>query len=151
MRTRGARGRNDILNTRARLAIGDILSNRPVEEEGLLQHDANMLSEVLEGDIFDIDAIHGQRPAVDLVKSTEQVHRGRLAGAATANQANHLTCLDIKINALEDRVGLIVAKADIREFDIPLEHRQLDRIRLVVGLRLGIDDFEDAFRTRHRA
>ena len=110
-----------------------------------------MLSQILEGDIFDIDAIHGQRPAVDFVKSTEEVHRGRLAGAAAANKTNHLTGLDIEVNALEDWVGLVVAKADIREFDIPLQHRQLDRIRLVVGLRLGIDDFEDAFRPRHRA
>ena len=110
-----------------------------------------MLSQILEGDIFDIDAIHGQRSAVHLVKTAKQVHGRGLASATAAHETNHLAGFDFEVNALQHRIGLVVAKADIREFDIPLENGQLDRIRLVVGLWLGIDNFEDALRTRHRA
>src|SRR5712691_5655464 len=76
---------NDLLEARPRLAVADVLGNRPTKQERLLEHDADLVPQVLELDLADVHAVDLDSPLVHVVEAAEQVHHGRLAYARLAD------------------------------------------------------------------
>ena len=51
----------------------------------------------------------------------------------------------------EDRHAFDVVEVDVVEVDAALDVLELDRVRLVLDARLGVEHFEDALAAGHRA
>ena len=75
-------------------AIGNVVGNRPGEQERLLQHHRDLLSQAAALDLAQVPPVDGDRPLGDIVEAQEEVDQGGLAAAAVANDADQLPGLD---------------------------------------------------------
>jgi hypothetical protein len=66
----------------------------PKEQERLLQHQPDVPAVLGDRQRADVDAVDQDRPLADVVEAADQVHQRALAGAAVADQADHLAGLD---------------------------------------------------------
>jgi hypothetical protein len=116
VRVRGARGGDDLGARRLGLAVGDVLGDRAEEQEGLLQHQADVLA--VFGDRYrtDVHAVDQDRAFGDIVEAADQVDQRALAGTAVADQADHLAGLDDDVDVAGD-AARPVAEADAAQFD----------------------------------
>ncbi len=138
------RGLHDLLEAGAGPAVADVLGDGPAEQERLLEHDADLPAQVLEADLPEVHAVDLDDAVVHVVESGDQVHGGGLAHAGLAHQADHLPRRHVEVDLLEHGLALVVAEGDLPEGHPPLRVGHRDRVRVLVGLRGGVDDLEDA-------
>ena len=118
VRVRRTRRGLDRLRRRVRRPVGDVGGDRVVEEHGLLRHDADLRAQRRQRHVADVHAVDENRPARDVVEPRQQVDQRRLAGAAAADDGDHLAGLDVERHAAQDaRLAVLVAEADVAELD----------------------------------
>ena len=71
----------DVLLARVGPRKGDILPDRAVKQEALLQYYAELRAERIQAHRGKIDAVHAHRSLIRRVESGDQADDGRLAGA----------------------------------------------------------------------
>ena len=103
------------------LAVGDVLRDRAVEQERLLQHHADLLAQGLQSTAPARRAVDQDLPLVRVVEAAEQVDQRGLAGAAGADQADHLARLDDEADVVQHRLARLVAEGDVLELDPALD------------------------------
>src|SRR6476660_34354 len=72
-------------------AVGDVGSNRVIEEMSVLKDHADLASQRMLRHVLDIDPIDQYRSRSDAVESLQQGGQSGLATAARANQGDSLT------------------------------------------------------------
>jgi len=77
---------DDLVDRSARLAIGDILGERAVEQERVLGHEADRPAQGVERDASYVLAIDQDAAAVEIVEPLDQLDEGCLAGAGLADE-----------------------------------------------------------------
>ena len=105
-------------------AVGDALPEGLGEEEGLLQHDADVLSQVGELDVPDVHPADGDGALApgQLVEPVQQGHQGGLPRARGPQNAEGGPGLDGKAHVLQHLPGA-VAEVHVGEDDVPGEGR----------------------------
>ena len=119
-------------------ANGDVLANRHVREQhGLLRHH---IDAVREGGLrvrdVDLVAIDDDLAGIRRVDAHDDLHERGLAGAVATNQGQNLSVVDLKADALEDRVRTerLIDVVNAQELVAPLD--VLDDLTEGVGAAL---------------
>ena len=90
----GAGGGDDFGRRCVGPAVGDVLGDRAVEQERLLQHDADVAAILFDRERADVGAIDENRAVGDVVEAADEIHERALAGAAGADEADHFARFD---------------------------------------------------------
>ncbi len=136
--------RHDFLARGIGLAVGDVLGNGAEEQEGLLQHQADVAAEVRHLEPADVHAVELDGALAHVIETADQVDQGALARAAVADQTDHFTRTNLQIQVL-DHGAAAVAEGQVVQRDGALHARQLDRVDRVRHVAHVVEDVEDAF------
>ncbi len=99
MRAREPRRPLDALVGRVGLGERDVGGDGVVEEERVLEHDADGTAQRVQGNVAHVDAVEDDASAVDVVEPRDQAGDGRLAAAGRADQRHRLARLHSKVEA----------------------------------------------------
>ncbi len=144
VRLGGCGSADDLVIGGAGGAEGDIFADGIGEEGGLLEDDADLGAEGVEGGAADVEAIDADETGGGVVKAGQEADDGGLAGAGGAEQGDDLAGLDGEVDIGEDFM-LAVAEGDVLELDLAEGDGDGGGIRLVFDLGDRIEDVEDAF------
>src|SRR5207253_8377268 len=92
-----------------RLGIEEVVADRVVPEEGVLEDDADVLADRLERRLAQVAPVDPNRASARIVEARDQVAGGRLPGTARPDQRDQLTGLDRERHLLERRPHTAVA------------------------------------------
>ena len=95
----------------------DVGGDGVVEEQGVLEDDPDRAAQVVDAEPPEVDPVELDGAGVHVVEAGEQAGHGRLAGPGRAHEGDRGARLDGEVEAVEDRVGVVVAEADVGEAD----------------------------------
>ena len=72
-----------------RLAVGDVVADRVVEQDGLLRDDADLRAQRCERDVADVAAVDQDAAGSDVEETRDQMDERAFAGAARADDRDH--------------------------------------------------------------
>ena len=98
------RGADDLGAVRFRPAVGDVLPDRRVEQQRVLQHETDLLAQRSNREVPDVRAVDRDGPGHRIVEARDQVDDGGLASACRADKGRDLSGLDLETNVVEDRL-----------------------------------------------
>ena len=145
MGVRELRGFLDFLPRGVRLAVGDVLGDRRVEEERVLQHQADARAHRGDREVAHVAAVAQDRAALRVEEAHEQAHERGLAAAGGADDGEAFARPQRKVQFAEDAL-FAVGERDVPEFE--RFERAFDRhgARRVVHGHGRVEDLEDAVR-----
>ncbi len=116
-----------------------VLPHGAVEEEDILQNDADLLAQALEGVIVQVAAVQGDGAVGQVVEAGDQADQGSLAHAGGSDQGHHGFGRGLQADILQDADAGGVFEVDVAEDHVALEATGDRRgARDVLGLvRLG--------------
>src|SRR5258706_7495878 len=97
------------------LAVGDVVEDGVVEEDGVLRDDADRLAQARLRDIAQVLAVDADGARIDVVEAEQEARDRRLAAARRSDDGDGAAGRDGEGDALEDRPPLVVAEAHILE------------------------------------
>src|SRR4029450_3036695 len=127
-----------------RPAERDVLRDRAREQESLLRHDAELSPERRLGDRAEIVAVDRDPSRTGIVEAGEQLRDRRLSCARVADERDGRSRRNGEVEVVQHVREVAVAEADALEPDVPLDARELARVRRVLDLRLLVEDADDA-------
>ena len=83
----------DLLVGRVELRVSDVGRDGSLEHERVLGHDAELGAVGVEGEVAEVDAVHGDGTRVGVVRAREHLGDARLAGAGVADERSDLAWL----------------------------------------------------------
>ncbi len=100
-------------------AVGDVVADRPVEQQRLLGHVGDGGAQVGLGDPGDVLPVEQDPPAVEVGEPQQQPGEAGLARARVADQADPLAWLDAQVQPVEQSVGRTrMSERDVFEPDL---------------------------------
>ena len=96
-----ARHPHDLVEGRVRLGGGNVLADRSREQEVLLQHDAEIATQMRDVVFAHVDTVDLDQPLVVGMKALQQPRHRRLAGAAAADNAERPADRHLEAHAVE--------------------------------------------------
>jgi hypothetical protein len=102
---RCARRRLDVGVTGARAPVGDVVPYRLGEQEALLERDADLAAQGVQGHVPDVMAVNEHGTLLRVVAARHQCHRGRLAAPARADDGDPRPGRDVQIEAAQHWVS----------------------------------------------
>ena len=132
---RDAAHRSDLLARGVRLRVGDVLGDRAVEEEVVLQHDPEMLAVVAQLDRGEVVAVDQDAARQRPVERHDQADQRALAGAARSDERRRRTRRRPKRDVLQHRHAGGVLKAHVvkRHLAADIRQRCPRRVFLILG------------------
>ena len=128
-----------------RIGESDVLVNGAVEQQVLLQHDADVAPEPPRIDMAEIRAVEQHLALARQIKTLDELGQGRFAGAGGADDADRLAGPDGERNLLQRfRRARPVAEADAAEFDRAARRRR-QKTRRGRGFGACVEDVAQAF------
>ena len=107
--------RDDLLAGGVRLREGDVGGDRPVEEEVVLEHDAQVLAEVAKLDAREVRAVDQHAPRQRPVEGHDQADERALAGSARAHERRRRSGRRGEGDVLQHRRAGVVFEGDVLE------------------------------------
>ena len=147
---RDSADRLDLAARRVRLGVGDVLGNRPVEQEVVLQHHAEMRSIVAQLDARQVVAVHEHAPRQRPVERHHQADQRALARSARADERRRRSGRRHERDALEHRNAVVVLERHVVEGDLAADVRQRRARRVLFVLGRHPADLADAIEARER-
>ncbi len=114
-------GAHDLRAPGFRAAVGDVLPDRRAEQERVLQHEADLVAQRLDGEAPDVRAVDLDRPGDRVVEARDQVDDRRLAATRLADEGRDLSGLDREAEVLEHELIRRVPERHVLELDPALE------------------------------
>ena len=118
----------DILIAGVRTAVADVISQRTVQQRGVLGHHADLVAQRGLGDFSNVLSVDQNAPALQVVKAQQQVRQGRFSRPGAANQADLFTGFDGQAKTIEDVFALPfclgILEAQRIEDDLAVGHGQ---------------------------
>ncbi len=133
----------NLLLRRLGAAEGDVLRQRPREEEDVLLDGGDLRTQRLQVPIADVDAVHQHVPSVDVEDAVDQARQRRLAGARLPDDGDGLAGVRGEADLFQHPLA-VVAKVDVFEGDLALNGARHAAL-VLVQFRLRVDQVEDAF------
>ena len=124
----------------------DIAADIAGEQEHILQHLTEVLSQGSDLDLFDVDAVNEDLTLLDIVVAADQAENGGLAGAGGTHKGHGLLGLHMEGNTLQHPFIGLVGEPDILEFDLAPDFFQLDGIGLIHHVGDDVQNAEDLLR-----
>ena len=110
---------------------GDIVAERVVEEDGLLVDVANELSQIVNAQIFDVDAVDEHFTLLHVVVARDEIDKCRFSATALSDYGDGLAFRNNEVDILQHVVEilfLLVSKRDMAELYALL--KRCDRLRM---------------------
>src|SRR5581483_9649403 len=129
-----------------RLAVGDVVAHRVVEQDGVLRNDGNLRAQGRHCHLAHIVTVDHQPPAAHIEEARQQMHQRRLARAAGADDRNHLARRDLEVDIAQYRTVIArprISEPDILEANTAAKGRQLDCARRLANIVFLIEETED--------
>src|SRR5262249_39675109 len=124
----------DLLLARVGPREGNVLSDRAVEEEGLLQHHSQVTSVAVEPQRREVGAVHQHAPLRRRVERAHETDEGGLARPRWAHERRDRAGLGVERHAAQHRLALAVREADVLELHAAGELGYVQRALRVVVL-----------------
>ena len=119
MRPGQRRGRDNALGREGGVRQCDIIADRTVEQDVVLQDHADLTAQPGRVDLRDIDAVDEHPAALGHVKALRKLGQGALAGPGRADDSDHLSGRNVQTDVVENfRAVYPVTKGDVFERDI---------------------------------
>ncbi len=99
VRRRRFGGGNNLLFAGVRTAEGDVVANGAAEKRGLLQNDADLGAQAVDGHVAHVVAVDRDRAIADVIEARNEIDDRRLAAARGAQQSNRLARLGDEADA----------------------------------------------------
>ena len=96
---------------RVRSPKADVVHHGGAEQEGILQHDADLLAQRFGGDVAHVDAVDLDRAVGHIVEARQQVDDGGLARAGRADDGDGLPGFGGEGDVLQHRHAILVFMA----------------------------------------
>ena len=129
---------------RVRLAVGDVVGHRVVEQQDLLRHQAEPQTQIAEPHVADVDAVDRDPAGDRIVEPRQQLHERGLAAAVGADDGHRFAGPHFELNVAQHRLVRVVVEVDVLERDRLRERRQRLRIGRIDDRRLAVEHFVDA-------
>ena len=111
-----------------RVAIGDVVIDGVVEQNGILRHNPDHLVQRGLRHIADVLPVNPDRPGIHLVKPEQQPPDGRFSRPRRPDQRNPLPRPDPDRNPLQDLAVGVIAKLDAVKHHLARRHLQRGRV-----------------------
>ncbi len=118
---------------------GDVVADRPVEQERLLGHHTELATQRGDGDVAQVVAVEQHRPRVQVVEAGDQLGDGGLARAGRAHEGDRLARFDVQVDVVEHGLAGDVAEAHVAELDGALQRREVDGVGGLGHPGLGVE------------
>ena len=105
----------NFLACRIGTAIGNIFSDSPCEEMGILKHDTKRATKRIFLNQLDINTIISNHTRLDIVETVNQVGNRRLTSTCRTDKGNLLPLVCIEINVMKDLFLTIVREINVLE------------------------------------
>ena len=96
---------------------GDVLADGAVEQERVLQDDAELRPVRLQPDGREVDAVDQNVPCGRLVEGGDQADDRRFARAGGADKRGHGARLGNEVDAVQHRLASVYSKSDVPKLD----------------------------------
>ena len=133
---------NDLRPGRFRLAIGDVVKDRVIEENCVLRHDTNGCAQAVLGDARYVLTINGDAASGNAVEAEERARNGGFSSAGWPDDGNGLPAADIEGYALQDWPGRVVMKMHIFKGNLGVGDLKRWRVGIVSDLRRDVQGLE---------
>src|SRR6266540_3769755 len=120
VRVRGLCRRDDLIHLSADPSVLDVRGNAAGEQQRLLQNDADLIAQRLEGELPDVVAVDKNPTLFGIVEAHEEAYQRRLPGARRTNDRYALSGLRLEADVLQRFVSTLVGEADVLEAYAPL-------------------------------
>ena len=118
----------DLRGRRFRAAVANVLGDGPMQQRGVLGHDADGSAQAFLRDGADVLPVDADRSALHVVEAQQQVDQRGLARAAAADESDALAGLHGEVEVVQDACSRIlrpaVAEAHGLETDFAARHFQ---------------------------
>src|SRR5262249_30455572 len=126
---------------------GDVVSNSPVEQKGVLQNHADLLAQRVDGKFANVVTIDEDTSALRIVEPGNKAYQCGFPHACMSHNRDFLARLDDQVKMRQHTLSRFVSKSDVAEFDVAAKGHRWTRpwqIRHVVAFG---QNFGDAFCT----
>ena len=127
-----------------RSAEQDVVTDRSVEEEYVLEYTGDILSEKVELQVADVVTTDANGPRLNIVESRDEVRNGGLPCSGWTHKCNNLSGVYWKADVLQDGNPLVVGEVDMIEVDPPVDLFRRSGIRSIHDLGFDGEQVEDA-------
>jgi hypothetical protein len=117
--------------------VHNVLLDGHGEQDGLLLHEADLVSQPLRVELQDVDLVHVDGALLRVVEALDEVDDGALAAAAAADQRHCLAGGQLGVQPVEhlDLGAGGVVEVHVLELDVPFDAVGRDEAAVVVHLR----------------
>ena len=133
---------------RVRLADAQIVGDRAVEQQRLLEHHADIPPQRRQLQAADIHAVDLDEAGLRVERAMQQRDRGRFAGAGRADQRDGLAGQRGEGEVLDRGPLAVIGKRDVLEFDQAREPPGIHRVGPVAHRGHGIQHVEEFLQPR---
>ena len=145
MRVREPRRLEDLRLRSVGPPVRDVLPHRAAEEDGVLQHETDLVADALQLVIADVDAVDQDAAGGRIVEARDEAHHRRFSRSGGAHDADELARADGEAHALQHRARGIVREGDAIELDRSLEPSGLYGIRPFRDAHVDVENAADPF------
>ena len=143
----GGDGRlHNLLHRGVRHAVGDVLGDGAVEQEGILQHQGNLAAQGRQGHAADVLPVNPDCPLQGVVKPFQQGNQRGFPLPGGPHNGQHPPGGRRKAHVLQHGLLLLIAEAHLLERDLSPLRLQLPCVRLLLHLGLGVQHVEHPHR-----
>ena len=151
-------GTLDLLGRGLGIGERDVGGHAVVEQQRVLEHDADGMPDVVQRELPDVDAVDRDAAVSDVVEPHEQTGDRRLARPGGPDDRHRLPGLELEVEPPQDRHGRVVAEVDVVEADRAdpistgtVAARQIDRVLGIDDVGMDLQHFVDALESDRRA
>src|SRR5580704_7562490 len=101
----------DVLISRARSAVADVLEETPMKQARVLRDERNGSPQTFLRDFTNVLVVDANGAFGHIVHAQQQAHKGGFAGAARSHKADALPCRDLELEGCDDvtrMLGLVL-------------------------------------------
>lgn len=127
---------------RRRAAIGHVVVDGVVEEDGVLRNDADGGAQARLGHLPDVLPVDQDRALADIIEAEQEPADRRLAGTAGADDGHGVPRLDGEAHLVQDTSFRIIGESHLAELDAAAGDRERRRSRPVRHLAVDLEQPE---------
>ena len=150
VRADGLGGLGDVLVSGIQPTVADVVSDRALEQERLLEHGPNLAMQAGLGYVAHVVPIDADRSFIYVVEAAQDLAHRALTCAGLADKGDHLARLCLEGDVLEYHGVRVVTKGHVLELDVSLYRGKLDRIGAIDQAGLCVQQVKDALARGHR-
>src|SRR5919107_776286 len=135
---------DDVIHARPEPPVEDVFGYGAREQQRFLQHDADLPAQRRERQLAKVDAVEQDAASRRVVESGKGAYEGGLAGTGRADKGDTLSRPRLERDVLECVDATLIAEVDPFERDLPAGSLDVDRVRRVLDLDLGVPQRQGA-------